>query len=387
MNRKLTAQFVENAPLPLAGKDRTYYWDAGEPGFGLMVTAKGARSWLIQYRHDGKVKRITRKDFPPLAQARADARDALTKVKRGEDPFAKPKIELTVADICANYMRLEGDKLRSRGQYGRIISRLIVPKIGNIAIGGLRRSQIVAALDDIAKDNGEVMADLTMAVMRRAMSWHQARSDDFVSPVVKGMRKSHSSERARDRVLTDDELRAIWKAACTARGAPWGLYVKFVLLTATRRMEAAAMSWNELEGDTWTIPRERYKGKVDHEIPLSAAAMAVLASLPRIGPGKFVFTLNGATPMGGISNRKIAFDEECGVKNWTLHDLRRTARTMMSRAGISPDTGERALGHKIGGIRGTYDRHSYLEEKKEAFEKLGDLVATIVGDNVVELRA
>jgi integrase len=143
-------------------------------------------------------------------------------------------------------------------------------------------------------------------------------------------------------------------------------------------MEAGAMTWAEVDGDVWIIPGKRYKTKREHVVPLSGAAVDALASLPRIGPGKYAFTLTGATPMGGISNRKAAFDQRCGVKDWTLHDLRRTARSLMSRVGVAPYVAEKCLGHVAGAIERTYDRHAYLAEKREAFAKLADEVAKIV---------
>jgi integrase len=377
VKRKLTAQFIDHAPKPPDGKDRVYHWDAATPGFGLMVTATGAKSWVIQYRHGGKSRRIKLKGFAPLKEARDEARETLLKAAKGVDPHAKAVGEPTFADIAQNFLRIEARKLRSGAQYGRVLERLVVPKLGNQSIGAIRRSQVANLLDGIAENNGEVMADLTFAVVRRVMSWHESRDDQFRSPIARGMRRVRASERARTRILTDDELRAVWKAAEASVG-PFGAYVRYLLLTACRRSEVAAMAWSELERDVWTIPGSRYKNRRDHEVPLSGSAMAALASLPRIGPGKYAFTLNGASPMGGISNRKEAFDKQCCVRGWTLHDLRRTARSLMSRAGVRPDVAERCLGHTIGGVEGTYDRHRYLEEKRAAFEKLAALVERIV---------
>ncbi|HZZ23333.1 MAG TPA: integrase arm-type DNA-binding domain-containing protein [Roseiarcus sp.] len=386
MKRKLTAQFIDHAPKPPAGKDRVYHWDAATPGFGLMVTATGAKSWVIQYRHGGKSRRITLKGFAPLKEARDEARETLLNASRGEDPHAKAVAESTFADIAQNFLRIEARKLRSGAQYGRVLERLVVPTLGNQLIGAIRRSQVADLLDGIAENNGEVMADLTFAVVRRVMSWHESRDDQFRSPIARGMRRVRASERARSRILSDDELRAVWRAT-EASGGPFGVYVRYLLLTACRRSEAAAMAWNELERDVWIIPGARYKNRRDHEVPLSGSAITALAGLPRIGPGKYAFTLNGASPMGGISNRKEAFDKQCGVKEWTLHDLRRTARSLMSRAGVRPDVAERCLGHTIGGVEGTYDRHRYLDEKRAAFEKLAALVERIVYpvDNVIAL--
>ena len=143
------------------------------------------------------------------------------------------------------------------------------------------------------------------------------------------------------------------------------------------------MMWAEVDGEAgggamWIIPGKRYKTKREHVVPLSGAAVDALASLPLIGPGKYVFTLTGATPMGGISNRKAVFDQRCGVKDWTLHDLRRTARSLMSRVGVAPYVAEKCLGHVSGAIERTYDRHAYLNEKREAFAKLADEVIRIV---------
>jgi hypothetical protein len=90
-----------------------------------------------------------------------------------------------------------------------------------------------------------------------------------------------------------------------------------------------------------------------------------------------VFTLNGKRPLGGLGSHKALFDKACGIGGWTIHDLRRTARTLLTRAGIAPDHAERCLGHVIGGVRGIYDRHQFYDEKRRAFEALATLVERI----------
>ena len=131
------------------------------------------------------------------------------------------------------------------------------------------------------------------------------------------------------------------------------------------------------------------KTKVDLVRPLSPAALALLSRVPRIDGGPFVFTTTGRRPIGGLERHKAKFDRACGVTGWTLHDLRRTARSLMSRAGISPDHAERCLGHIIGGVRGVYDRHAYHAEKAAAYEALATQIDLIVNprDNVAELAA
>jgi integrase len=245
------------------------------------------------------------------------------------------------------------------------------------------------------------MATQTLAHLRRVMNWHATRSDDFRTPIVRGM--ARGTPNKRDRVLTEEELRAFWRAS-EAWDHPFSRMLRFILLTATRRDEAADMQWAEVNGASWMIPAARYKTGIDFELPLSRAALDVLAGATKTdGP---VFTTNGKSGIGGFSKFKAAFDrrmlaearkiaaergddpETVTLPRWTIHDLRRTARSLMTRAGIAPDHAERALGHVILGVRGVYDRHSYHTEKQKAFEALAAQVAGILdpAPNVVQLR-
>src|SRR5262249_10815843 len=149
----------------------------------------------------------------------------------------------------------------------------------------------------------------------------------------------------------------------------------------------------EVSGDVWTIPQERYKTGLELVIPLSDAAQAVLAALPMIGKVGLVFTTDGKNPLSGFSKFKRAFDAralailrerdpEATLPRWTLHALRRTARSLMSRAGVLADHAERCLGHVIGGVRGTYDRHESLAEKRHAFAALAALLDRVVNPTV-----
>jgi integrase len=214
------------------------------------------------------------------------------------------------------------------------------------------------------------------------------------------MARTSPKQRRRQRVLSDDELRAVCRAAEASPGA-FGYLVQFLLLTATRRNEAAGMERGEISGGEWTIPQERYKTGLELVIPLSPPAQAVLAAAPKIGKSGFVFTTDGRTPIAGFSKFKRAFDakvlaelrkqdpEAKPLPNWTLHDLRRTARSLMSRAGVPSDHAERCLGHVLPGVRGTYDRHEYLPEKRRAFEALAALVertVTAPANNIARMR-
>src|SRR5262249_21152052 len=145
----------------------------------------------------------------------------------------------------------------------------------------------------------------------------------------------------------------------------FGALVKFLLLTSARLNEAARMSRDELDGSLWTLPADRNKTKVDLERPLSQTALELLHSLPWFEGCPYFFTNEGRKPFSSFSRAKAAFDTKCdGVADWHLHDLRRTSRSLMSRAGVAPDHGERVLGHLIQGERRTYDRHEFYDEKK-----------------------
>jgi integrase len=389
-----------------AGKERTVYWDEGLPGFGLVVTSTGHKSFVCQYRHKHESRRMHFKRGLSLEEARKQARGAIGAVAKDRDPLgerrkAEAEATNTLKSIAEEYLAREAGRLRSIDQRRACLERLIYPKFGSRQIESIRRSEIVRLLDKIEDENGPAMADHTLAILRRLFTWHAGRSDDFRTPIVRGMARTSPKEQARQRVLTDDELRAVWKAAEGARNA-FGAMVRFIVLTATRRNEAARLQREEVTGTECLIPGSRHKSKRDFLLPLSSEALAILADVPVVGRKDkgYVFTTDGARPLGGFSKFKREFDEavfaaqrehDASAKpmpRWTLHDLRRTARSLMSRAGVAPDHAERALGHVIAGIRGTYDLHEFRDEKRHAMEALAGQVDRIVNpqDNVIALR-
>jgi integrase len=391
MRTKLTPAFVQKARAK-SDAERTLFWDMDLPGFGLVVTASGHRSFIVQYRAGGRSRRMTIDGVLGLTAARKRARVLLGDVARDRDPLQERRSAISLAEdtfksIAEAYFAREGKKLRTVAERRVTLERLVYPRIGSQAISTIRRSDVVKLLDRIEDENGSVMADRTLAYIRKVMNWHASRSDEFRSPIVRGMARTSGKDRARARILTDDELRAVWKAAQATPG-PFGIFVKFLLLTGARRGEAAEMTWGELSSPNWTLPAARNKVKVDLIRPLSAAAQAELAKLPHIGKRGFAFTTGGDSPIGGFSKFKQRFDVACGVTGWTFHDLRRTARSLMSRAGVPSDHAERCLGHVMLGVRGTYDRHEYYEEKRGAYEALAAQIERIVNpqENVVPLR-
>jgi integrase len=389
MRHKLTPAFVQKTKAD-PDKDRTIYWDTAIPGFGLMVTAGGHKSYVVQYRAAGTSRRIHFKGVIRLDVARREAKKVIGAVAQGRDPLLERHKEAaeatnTLRAIATEYFTREGGNIRTMDERRATLERLVFPKLGSRQIGSIRRTEVVRLLDRIEDENGPVMADHVLAYLRRLFTWHVGRSDDFRSPIVRGMARTKPTERRRQRILTDDELRAVWKTADATAG-PFGAFVQFLLLTATRRNEAACMARSEVSGADWTIPQARYKTGLELLVPLSPAALAALDRLPKI-KGDLVFTTDGRRPIGGFSKFKRAFDKACGVTGWTLHDLRRTARSLMSRAGVPSDHAERALGHVLPGIRGTYDRHAYRDEKRRAFDALAAQIDLILNprDNVVLL--
>jgi integrase len=392
----ISEKVVEGLPVPEAGNKVHYFSGATlqgkrtPSGFGVRVTAAGAKSFVLFHRMDGKKYLVTLGRWGDLS-VRAAIMAAQVRVKavhKGADPRpnrtrrldeANQPATKTVAGLLDMFMsRYVEGKLRSEKTIRQSLDRLVKPRIGTVGLYDMKRSQVSKMLDEIADENGEVMADRVLAYVRKAFGWYEVhgQDDDFRSPVVKGMARTKSSERARDRILTDDEIRALWKA--TGAPGPSGPLLRFILLTACRRSEAAQMTYSEIVDGDWVIPAARYKTKQETVLPLSKAAQDILNSIPRAKGTDFVFTATGAKPIAWFAQLKTAIDKECGFSDWTIHDLRRTARSLMSRAGVPADHAERCLGHVIGGVRGTYDRHEYLKEKRDGFERLAAIVDTIL---------
>jgi integrase len=384
----LTDRFVHNAKPPRAGRGE--YFDERVQGLALRV-APTVKSWCFHYTTGGTRKRLTLGTYPAtsLSKARALATEARGLLEDGKDPSAaKAAPENSVKAICEEYVAREGSRLRTMQQRSRAFNRLVYPKLGSTQIDAIRRTDIVRLLDKIEDENGPVMADKVLAFLSKVFNWHASRSDDFRSPIVRGMRRSNPKERARERILTDDEIRLVWHKA----SGTFGSLLRFILLTAARRSEAAEMTWGEINGAVWTLPAARNKTKVNLVRPLSGAALSVLAQIDGDGADgmdRIVFCTENGKPVHWFWNNKPEFDKACGVTGWVIHDLRRTARSLMSRAGVNADIAERCLGHVIGGVRGIYDRHEYFEEKRRAFEALAAQIDRIVNPqaaNVVPMR-
>jgi integrase len=404
---KLNEETVKRLLVPAKGNRVTYFAGAviqgakAPRGFGVRVTASGARAFVLNYRLRGREHRFTIGAWPDWSALKAvrEARGLRQRVDRGENPVedrTPPPSTASVAsmldDFVARYVRNKNQPLRSADEYESAFNRLVKPRIGKLSVYEVRRSHINEMLDKIEDENGLVMADRTLAYLRKAFNWYAARDDQFNVPVVRGMARIKPKERARTRILFDQEIRIIWPVL--GELGTFGALVKTLLLTAQRRDEIAQMSRREIGEDTiWEIPAERYKTKRPNFVPLSKAALAVIEAQPKLEDCNFVFPSRAKTPFSGFGKSKAKLDKAVfaamkkqatkGAKvepipNWTLHDLRRTAKTLMVRAGVRPDISERVLGHVIAGVEGTYDRHSYANEKRDALEKLVVMIEHII---------
>jgi integrase len=410
MAKVLKALTVQNdKPASQGGvKVRTEIPDGGCKGLYLVVQPSGARSWAVRYRYAGQPRKLTLgaaialapgepdpgNGALTLASARKAATDALHRLAMGFDPafekLAKEKEKATTIvesfqAVATDCFKREAKKLRSAPRQLANLARLVFPVLGPRPVASIRRSDIVRLLDSIESENGPVMADAVLSTISKVLNDHARRTDDFANPLVRGMRRSNTKERARDRILSDAEIAALWKA--TESKDPFALLCRFLLLTSARREEAVACPWSEIDGTVWTLPAARNKAKAALVRPLSKAAQAVLDSAARSTGSSYVFTTSGNYPLGSIYRRKRELDAACGVTGWTLHDLRRTARSLLARAGVPSEHAERCLGHVLPGIQSTYNRHTYESEMLAAYEKLATLIEHITNPqpNVIPL--
>jgi hypothetical protein len=221
MKHKLTPAFVTRPPVPT--KDRTIYW---EGNFGLMVTAKGHKSFVVQYRAGKVSRRMSLKDGLSLQEARREAKAILGAVAKGGDPLGEKRKAAaassnTLKAVAEEYFSRELAKLRTGAGRQRALEQLVYPKFGSRQIDSIKRSEINRLLDDIEKNNGPHRAQAVLAFLSKIFNWHAGRDDDFLSPIVRSMGRTKLKEYTRDRVLSDDELRAVWKAAEEFSG-PYG---------------------------------------------------------------------------------------------------------------------------------------------------------------------
>jgi integrase len=254
----------------------------------------------------------------------------------------------------------------------RTLNKYILPHWRDRSFADIKRSDVAKLLDYIEDNHGPFVADAVLSILGSIATWFASRHDTYVPPFTRGMRRVATAARRRSRKLSDSELRNIWQATETA--GVYGALVKTLLLTAQRRRKVVTMKWSDIGLDgTWTLPTARREKTNPGSLRLPEQALAVIHSQPRFVGSEYIF--------GRFSNfgrAKDRLDKASGVGGWTVHDLRRTARSLMSRAGVRPDIAERVLGHTIRGIEGVYDVFEYESEKADALQRLANLIEGIV---------
>jgi len=390
--------------------ERRRYFETLKKGLTLvlLVSHSGIATWHALFYERGKPRTKKLGTYPALtlqgAKEQADNLDQSREIVS--------RNSRTFKDIGDRWIETEvkGRKLISAGELQRHLNTYIYPRFGSRKIYDIKRSDVNDLLDDIAhrrvkhktKKNqvryigGRSQADTVLSTLRLVMQWWMSKDEDYRTPIVAKMRQDKRTveQKKRKRVLTDDEIRAVWKAT-GEMGGVFGPLVRFCLLTGQRRGSIVATVWSEISAEgVWTVPHEdRQKGQVNR-VQLPALARQVLTNVPRIKVNEdIVFP---ATQRQGhfnsFSQRKAELDKllPTDMPNWTLHDLRRTARTLMARVGVNRFIAERTLGHTIPGVEGVYDRHEYFKEKSDALKKLADQIAVILNppdkSNLVRFR-
>src|SRR5262249_34821318 len=248
---------------------------------------------------------------------------------------------------------VEGKKLRTGDKMLSLINRHISTELRSRVFTEIHREDITALLDRIEDQNGAPLADKVLTVIGSIMSWYAIRHRDYVPPLVKGMRRTDPHRKERDRTLNDDELRRVWDAAGQSR--TYGALVRMLLLTAQRLDKVLTMKWSDIsDDDVWTVPLSPREKENIGKARLPEAARTILDGLPRFDSNPYVFAGRGQRHMSasGVFKAKLDAKLPADMPDWRLHDLRRTARSLMSRAKVLSEPAQRTLGPPIGGGEG-----------------------------------
>jgi integrase len=391
---KLTAATVEKLELPPGEADRIFFDDSLK-GFGLRFRSGGKRTWIVQYRLGSKQRRVIigTLETHDVPAARKLAKDMLARVHQGGDPQvekAERRAEAaeTLGSLVDSYlMRYAARRLKpgTLTDVERYLRRHWAP-LSERPARKVTRANVASRLADIAEESGGYAANRARAALNALYAWAIAEGLSDANPVV-GTRKA-VDEIARDRVLTDTELAAIWNEA---GDGDFGAIARLLILTGQRREEVAAMTWDEvdLDGAAWRIGGDRTKNARAHEVPLATRAVEILRAAERRDgrDGRTLVFGSRKGPFSGWSKAKAALDGRLAASlgrtptPWRLHDIRRTVATRMADVGVQPHVIEAVLNHVSGhkaGVAAVYNRASYANEKRIALNLWGEHVAALV---------
>lgn len=370
--RALSDLTVKRAKPPTNGQVDIF--DAGYPGFALRVSYGGGKSWVYFYRIGGRLRRRSLGTYPAvtLAEARQLWRDAKHQVSLGRDPGWQRASDLNFESVAREWLKRDQADKRSLKEVTRIVEKELIPEWGQRSIRDIRRHDILVLSDRIADRGATTMARRVMAYVHRLFRW--AKSRDLIESNPATDLPKPGREVARDRVLNDAELAAVWKAAVEI-GWPYGPAAQLLILTGARRAEIAELKWSEIHGNTIKLSGARTKNAEPHDMPLSEQALDVLSRMPRIAGSEYVF----GKPLrsGAWSNAKIKFSA-AKIQPWRIHDLRRTVSTGMNELGTEPHIVEAVLGHTVKGVAGVYNRAKYEAAKRAALKAWGAHVMALV---------
>ena len=376
--------------LKAASKD-TVYWDAGLPGFGVKVTPRSRKVFVVLYRIGGAGSRLRKYTIGPygrvtLQMARAEAQKVLAARLEGRDPATEKresKRRMTadrVDDLIEVFIVQHVSKTRKAAEISRLLRREVVSRWGNRCVHAIGKRDIVELASEIAQRGTPMAANTLLKVIKTFLNWCVGRAVIDASP-AEGV-PLPGKEIARDRVLTNNELVSVIRAARQIDGAYGGI-VEMLALTGQRREEVAQMVGDEIDFNsrTWTLPGSRTKNGKPHIVHLSEACIKLIKRASR--SGSYVFSISGARPFQNFTNAKRVLDELSGVTGWRLHDLRRTCVSGMARLGVPPHVADKILNHQSGtisGVAAVYQRHHFLAERKLALERWGQYIETLVGE-------
>ena len=406
MAKIISQRTVESAKPPKEG--RATRADGIVPGMQFITHAGGKKSFRLLARIHGKQVNLEIGDASmlSLADARAKAKGILGAIANGEDPretkraavkTAAKTVEVVAADFIKRHAKVH-NKPRTWAETERLIAGNVTRAWGKRPITSIDQHDVVDLLDAVTDRGSPIAANRVLAAGRKMFNWAIERSLIKTSPFDRV--KAPTKEVSRDRVLNDSELALVLQAADTL-GPVFSAFIKILTLTGQRREEVAGLMWAELDPDLtiWTIPRERTKNGIVHPIPIVPWVRKILTDVPRIKDSPFVLTTNGTASISGYSKCKAALDVAIAELNggkplapWRMHDVRRSMASHMARLGVRLEVVEKLLNHTGGsfsGIVAVYQRHDFLDEKRQALEIWAQhLLALDLGSSgMIALRA
>ena len=383
---KLTKSTIDALPIPAK---EIVYWDSGCPGFGVKITPKGRKVFVVLYRAGGAGSRLRKYTIGPygrvtLHQARVAALKVFAARAEGKDPATEKQqarrrlVADRMDDLVELFITEHLSKKRSAREISRLLRREVVPQWGTRSVHEIGKREVIELVGGITARGAPSAANKLLKVVKTFFGWCVGRAILDISP-AKGL-GAPAQEMPRDRVLDDGELARVILASRQLDG-PYGVIVEFLALTGQRREEVARLTWDELDltSQTWTLPSSRTKNGKPHIVHLSTEAIAVLIGRPRLG--RFVFSVSGGKPFQSFSAAKLELDKLSGITAWRLHDLRRTCVSGMARLGVAPHVADKVLNHQAGtisGVAAVYQRHEFLAERKEALERWSAHVARLL---------